>query len=104
MYRIAIGGAVVLTVAAVIWYQHDAIKTLRTSLDRCDQALAPLRAEAKRAKVLEVENNSARAAAAATASTHAQRADKELSTPASNSDSCIAAQDRASRWLQERAR
>ncbi len=104
MYRVAIGGAVVLTVAAVIWYQHDAIKSLRIQLDRCDQALAPLRAEAKRAKVLEVENAAARAQAQSQATTHAQRADRELSTPASNSDSCIAAQERARRWLQERAK
>lgn len=50
----------------------------------------------------EAENKALRAAAALKAQSHDQKADEILATPASNANSCIAADERFDKWLKGR--
>ncbi len=76
--------------------ERDQARAAATACSDATEALAEL--SAKRAK----ENKALREAAAGKAKGHDQKADEILATPASNADSCIAADQRFDNWLKGR--
>ena len=100
MHRIAIALGIALMLSLIgNWWQHDSRASLRTKVEACIEQRKVLVA---RQKVLETENSTARAAAKTKAATHEARADAVLATPASNADSCVAANERVTAWLKSR--
>lgn len=71
----------------------------RAAATACSDATEALRTLADQR---EKENKALRAAAALKAQGHDQKADEILATPASNPDSCIAADQRFDNWLKGR--
>lgn len=76
--------------------ERDQARAAASACSDATEALAEL--AAKRAK----EAKAARAAAALAAKDRDQRADEILTTPATSTDDCKAAQDRATTWLKGR--